>query len=436
MKKTRQMKNLTFFVLALVAVIGSAISVSAVEFNVINVKIDGQDMAGISSYDVERGDRIDISVLLEALNDTDDVIITARIMGYEYGSVMDSTSQFSVEAGNTYRKTLSLIIPDDIDSSEEYTLRVDVSDKKDEVTQEVTLHIDEQRHGLQIYDVLVNPSSTIAAGNPLFATVRLINYGEKEENDIKVTVSIPALGVSTVNFMDELNTEIQERDEDHLRNDNSDQLDFLLRIPETAESGTYEMRVDVEYNRGFSFLSQSMNVNVIGAEKESGVQTVLNSDSNSKVTNAGETVNYKIMLANLGNEPGVYTVQVDGVSTWGEAGVQPSFLTIMPDSTGEVTISITPFASEEDASHTWVARIMVGTSPLSEMVFTTKVEGAEVITVDEKDTLKSVLAVIFGLLVVVLIVLALLIAFRKIKGDEEENSSVEGQTYYQYYPKN
>ncbi len=449
MKTKRHMKNFLLFLAALVAIIGAAVSVNAAsgDYTIDHIEVNDLEMDVATVLDVERGEKLDIEVyingLLNSTDSVDDVVVTARIMGYEFGSVSDSVGPFSIDGSNTYKKTLTLVVPYDIDASEEYTLRIDVSDKKSETTQEISLHIDEARHDLSVFDVLLNPSSTIAAGNPLFVTVRLENLGEKEEDDIKIKVSIPDLGVSTVAYLNELNNEGQEEDTDnHFDEENSAQLDMLLKIPSDASSGTYELRVDVEYNRGHSFLTQTMNLNVVGVEEDTGVQTVLNSDSNSKAINAGETVQYKVMLANIGTAPGVYSIQVDGVSTWGEASVQPSFLTVMPDSTGEVTISVTPYDTEASGSHTWVARVSLGSDILSEMVFTTKINGAEPVAVDAaetggKDTLKSVLAVIFGVLLVVLVVLALIIAFRKANegGDEEETPSVEGQTYYQYYPK-
>ncbi len=434
MKITRHVKNFAFFLLALVAIIGTAVSVSADsnDYSVNYVKVNGLTMDASTTLDVERGERLDIEVYLDANNSADDVTVTARIMGYEFGSISDSTSQFNLDAGKTYKKTLTLYVPEDIDASEDYTLKIEVSDQLDEVEVEYTLHIDEARHGLKIYDVLLNPGSTVASGNPLFVTVRLENLGELEENDIKVTVAIPDLGVSTINYFDELNTEAQESDTgNNYDQDNSDQMDLLIRIPEGAETGTYELKVDVEYNRGHNFLSQSLDVNVQGNDADAGVQTVVNSDSSSKAT-SGEAVEYKVMIANLGEEPGVYSVQLDGISSWGEATVQPSFLTVLPDSTGEVVVTVTPFDSTEDSTYTWVSKIMLGTDTLSEVVFTTKVEGAEN---SESDSTKTVLTVIFAVLVVVLIVLALIIAFRRVRDDDEEESSLEGQTYYQYYPK-
>jgi hypothetical protein len=415
------------------------VNAQATDFEITRVEVNDLVLDSDTILDLERGERIDVEVFLLGLADTDDVSISAKIMGYEYGSVTDETALFSIETNHTFKKKLTLYVPDDIDASEKYTLRIEASDKTAETTREFTIHIDESRHDLKIFDVLLNPSSTITAGHPVYVTVRLENLGEKEQNDIRVKASIPSLGISTVNYLDELNTEEQEDDDDNqFRQDNSKQIDLLLRIPTDAATGVYDLVVDVEYNRGHNFLTQTLNLNVEGGVEETGVQTVLNSDSNSKATDVGETVEYRVMIANLGDEPGIYTVQVDGISTWGEASVQPSFLTVLPDSTGELVISVTPFDTDESATHTWVARISLGTEVLNEMLFTTKVDAPEVeqVVAQSNDALKSVLAVIFGVLVVVLVILALIIAFKKVREDEEEDTtSLENQTYYQYYPR-
>ena len=445
-KMKRLFKQLSIFLLVVLTVLsfGSAVQ-AADDFQVDFIKVNGmtQDLNAVSVLPiyVERDSYITVEVFLHGLDGSDvayDTKVSAWIGGYEYGDIDDVTPIFQTLPGVQDRKVLTLEIPNDLESSKTYTLNVDIYDDEQREYNEFPLVIEETRHELNIYDATFNPGKVVKAGTPLFVSIRLENLGETEENDVKVTVSIPALGISTVNYLDELNTEFDEENEDHLRNDNSKQMDLLLRIPSDAATGTYDVQVDIEYNRGHSFLTKTLSLNVEGTAQAAGAQTVINSDSSSKVVNAGESVEYKVMMANLGLEPGVYSVTVDGVSAWGEAVVQPSFLTIMPDSTGEVTITVTPYDSVDAASHTWVAKVMLGTDVLSELVFTTKVEVENTVE-QSNDTVKSVLTAIFFILLIVLVVLAIVIAFRKVRSDDdedEETSALEGQTYYQYYPRN
>ena len=110
MRKLRHAKNLTFFVLALVAMMWTAAAVSAApDYMIDNIRVNELSMMGSGiTLDVERGERLDIEVYITGdINgsETDDVFVTGKIMGYEFGSVSESEGPFSIEPGKTYKKT-------------------------------------------------------------------------------------------------------------------------------------------------------------------------------------------------------------------------------------------------------------------------------------------------------------------------------------------
>src|SRR3989344_5415086 len=230
------------------------VSAAAPDYTIIGVEVNDLQAFGgsttIPNLDVERGETIEIEVTLQGNatipgGQVPDVRVEARIVGYEFGTVSDISDIFSVDEGLVYKKRLTLVIPEDIDASELYTLRVEASDSRNEDQIEFTLNIDEQRHSLNIFDILVNPSSNVVAGQPIFVISRIENLGELKEDDVRVTASIPELGVSTSNFIDELITELQEEEEEfRLDEQSSRQLEFLLRIPEDAQTGEYTVKVD------------------------------------------------------------------------------------------------------------------------------------------------------------------------------------------------
>ncbi len=406
-------------------------------YQIKQVEVNDLDITAITNLDVERDEDLEIEVTLFGESTangtvTDDVRIEAEIIGYEFGPISDITPVFSVDAGNTYKKTLHLHIPDDIDASQHYTLRIRVSDPLDEEEQSFTLNIDEQRHALNIFDVILSPT-TVQAGKPFFGKVRVENLGEKEENDVKVVMSIPQLGISESGFIPELVSQQQELSEDFFQEQSSDQIEFILRIPEDAPSGEYTVQVDVIYNRGNSKVSQTRKILVQALPQAAAVETVINPESTSKTTKSGVEVMYRIMIANLGTEKGVYSIQLDGVQ-WADARVEPGFLTVLPDSTGEFAVFVTPMDSAEARTYTFNARVMLGTEVVSDVILQTKVEKAEEASA-APTTFKMVLAIIFAILVLVLIVLGVIIAIRKTQeADEETPTAAEGQTYY-YSPK-
>ena len=437
---------LVLFFVAIVALTSTA-QADAEHYFIKKVLVDNIDITG-SSLDVKRGDMINIEIWVQGKlgNNTNstsnlvpDVRAEARIIGYEFGEIAARSGLFSIEGDNLYKKTLSLSIPKDIDASEKYTLRVEVADSRDEDRREFDVHLDEQRHSLNIFDIALNPSSRIQAGQPLFPSVVVENLGAMKEENIKVTVSVPKLGISAVNFIDELVPELVEERQRFDRNEESSQrVDFLLRMPEDAKSGEYDLQVEVLYNRGHSVLSATRKFSVQGVEAKKEVDTVINIDSTSKSVKQGEEAVYKVMFANLGNERGIYSVQVDGVS-WAQSRTEPGFVTVGPDSTAEAMIYMKPNDNTEPRNYVSVVRVLLGREIINEFTLNTNVlEGEEAEEESATSALKVVLAVIFSVLVIALIVLGLIIAFRKIKSNEEEeqvsNVPAEGQTYY-YHPR-
>ena len=410
---------------------------ASLNYEITSVEVNDLDLSSISSFDVERDEDLEIEVTIFGESNTtsqvtDDVRIEAEIIGYEFGPISDITQVFSVDAGKTYKKVLHLHIPDDIDASQEYTLRIRASDPLDEEEMNFKLHIDEQRHSLNIFDVILSPT-TIQAGKPFFGKVRIENLGEKEENDVKVVMSIPQLGISESGFIPELVSQKQEESEDFFQEQSSDQIEFILRVPEDAATGEYTVQVDVIYNRGNSKISQTRKIMVQALPQPAAVETVINPESTLKTTTVGQEVMYRIMIANLGTDKGVYSIQLDGAQ-WADARVEPGFLTVLPDSTGEFTVFVTPLDGADARTYSFNARVMLGTEVVSDVILQTKVESA-VEPSAAPATFKTILAVIFAILVIVLIVLGITIAVRKTQEAEQDTpNAAEGQTYY-YSPK-
>src|SRR3989338_1557523 len=60
-----------------------------------------------------------------------DTKVNAEISGYEYGDVRDVTPAFEVEPGVQYRKVLHFKIPEDMQSSDDLTLEIEIKDDDD-----------------------------------------------------------------------------------------------------------------------------------------------------------------------------------------------------------------------------------------------------------------------------------------------------------------
>src|SRR3989338_4779220 len=234
-------KLLTVFVAMLLAVVLTT-STFALDLSVDKVKVNSQELQpnAVTRLDVLRDGTVDVEVRFTPNKDMKNVELMAFISGYEYNKnsrIFDSTPLFDADAGVSYVKKLHLYLPEDVDE-DSYRLRLVVADRNDDqLVRDYQLKLDVPRHLLKIKDVLLYPGTTVKGGDVLLSSVRLENQGEKDEEDVKVTVSVPALKLSASDFVDEVENGRQEETEE-----------LFLRVPKCAEAGTYPLSVQVSYD--------------------------------------------------------------------------------------------------------------------------------------------------------------------------------------------
>src|SRR5574341_1362769 len=195
------------FALALfLTVIASA---AALPVTLDEVEVDDTILSenAVNRLSLERGQEYEVRVRFTPSSDLDNAEVRVFISGYEFSDVEDiedKTPVFDAQANVTYVKKLSITVPDDVDR-DDYKLRVVISDRfGDERVANYNLLFDVPRNALKIDDVIFNPANAVRAGSALLTTVRVENKGEKQQNDVKVTVSIPGLGVSGSSYIDEI----------------------------------------------------------------------------------------------------------------------------------------------------------------------------------------------------------------------------------------
>ncbi len=260
------------FVLGLLAVPAMADS-DNYEFDY--VYINGINLDDATVY-VERGENVEVYAYFTGYGETSDVNVKAWIGGYEYDTVQTTSEMFDVEDGVSYRQKLTLELPEDLNAEQEYTLYVEIYDDVDSETYTASLLVSKDRHLLSIIDVL---TEDVEAGDYTTVTVRLEDMGDKKEEDIKVTVSVPELDIEKSTFLDELTSdEIDNEDEE-----SSEDVSLTFQVPECTEAGDYEMTVSVLYNSGYDTLEESKTLTVEGdaCEEEEPVTVVVDTEEES-----------------------------------------------------------------------------------------------------------------------------------------------------------
>ena len=147
----------------------------------------------------------------------------------------------------------------------------------------------------------------------------------------------------------------------------------------------------------------------------------------SKEAEVGESVAYKVMIANFGAEKVTYSAEVLGVGTWGSVSVDPAFTAISAGETGELVIKVNPSVAGDNS---FTVKVKADGEVVKELNLRANVEGGF-------GDVRRGLEIGFAVLAILLVVLGLIIAFTKLRGgddDNEEPMSEEetgaGQTYY------
>ena len=413
---------LTIFLVSVLAV-GMVSALPDVEY----IKINGDEFIDGDQLEVERGEELDIRVRLTAGNvSEDDIEIRAEVLGYEYSDhepIFARAHTFDLDAGDTTYKDLTINLPYKMDR-DYYDLRVTVGTRtgaSDENT--FRLHLKGIKHSLIIRDVIFNPEPSVESGRALLTTVRVKNIGEKDEESIKVKVTIPELGLSASDYFDEIEDGESETSEE-----------LYMRIPECVKAKDYTVKITVEYDEGYETISTEKMITVTGdvcaAEEPVEKKTVITVGPETQKVAQGASVIYPLTISNAGNTARTYVVSIDGAESWSTVEVTPSNLVVL--NAGEskaVYVSITPDDDATAGEHMFVLSVKSGDTILKQVTLKADVTA-------EKSSgalsIKRGLEIGVIILVVLLVILGLIIGFNKLRetGDEESEEPDKGETYY------
>jgi len=412
---------LTIFLVSVLAV-GMVSALPDVEY----IKINGDEFISGDQLEVERGDELDIRVKLNASDNETDIEIRAEVLGYEYSDhepIFARVHTFDLDYGDTTYKDLTISLPDKMDK-DYYDLRVTVGTRTGE-SDEYTfrLHLKGIKHSLTIKDVIFNPEPSVESGRALLTTVRVKNIGEKDEESIKVKVTIPELGLSASDYFDEIE-----------EGESETSVELYMRIPECVKAKDYTVKITVEYDEGYETISTEKMITVTGdvcaAEEPVEKKTVITVGPETQKVAQGASVIYPLTISNAGNTARTYVVSIDGAESWSTVEVTPSNLVVL--NAGEskaVYVSITPDDDAAAGEHMFVLSVKSGDTILKQVTLKADVTA-------EKSSgalsIKRGLEIGVIILVVLLVILGLIIGFNKLRetGDEESEEPDKGETYY------
>ncbi|PIN69899.1 hypothetical protein COV93_03620 [Candidatus Woesearchaeota archaeon CG11_big_fil_rev_8_21_14_0_20_43_8] len=443
-------KKVSALVVLLVSMLLASVFVSAASLNLQSVmdlesvKVDGTTLSStmLTKVDLERGNTFDVRIQMNSGDyDLKDVELSVFISGYEYNdvkSISDSTSTFDMDMNTTYVKRLSLTLPDNVEE-DEYKLRLMVTDRDSGYfMQDFLLKIDVPRKDMKINDVVFNPEYDIKAGRSLLTLVRVENTGQKDQEGVKVSVSIPELKVSASDYIDEVESDEEVTSEA-----------LYMKLPTCAKAGTYNVDVVVTYDSSYRTVKKTVPLTVVaddacdltsgsntGSNTAAPEKTIITVGPTSQKVAAGNGAVFPVTLTNAGKTAKTYTLSVEGVSSWANLKVTPSNVVLVNGGESKTAyVTVTPDATTSAGDMAFVITVKSGEDVLQQIAASVSVSGAAAPAKAAEsqgwDKVKKGLEIGLVVLVVLLVILGLIIAFNKMKNDEDEEESGDaGQTYY------
>ena len=412
---------MALFVISLLAV--SMVSASTPStlggVTVSKIEVNGEEVDPNALLTVEEGEQLDIDVTLSVKDDNNvdasakGIEVVARLSGYEYSdyeNLEDSTALFDVKEGTKKTVHLQLTVPNKLENGKN-TLRVFVMDRNSkEISKTFELNVESARHSVKIADVSFSPSLTVKAGRSLLATVLVENVGENKEEDVKVTVAVPELGLTASEYVDEVEAD------DHEAVD-----EMFLQVPSDAKPGEYTVKVTAQYDDLRETVSETYTLKVVESEYvkpqvKSG-KTVLAAGPEMQSVAAGKTATYAVALTNDGNAAKAYAVEV-ATGDWATASVSEKLVVLEP---GQSKVVYADLAVAKDATageHLASLTVKSGSDVLETVVLKANV-AAPAANADSDSSLRNGLEIALVVLVVLLVLLGLVIGFSRLRKDDE-----------------
>ncbi len=416
-------KNILVSFLTIVSVLCLAVVVSAQDYSIDAVRIDGVDITA-SKASMVAGESATVKVYFTSSVTDSDVKVKVSIEGEKADS--DSRSEtFNVESGQSYRKALSIKAPNDLkdDLSDDITLTVEIDGKNSKVEKEYTLRVQRPTYNAAVKSVSI--SESVESGETFPVDFVLKNMGYNDLEDLYITASIPALGVEKTSYFGDIVALECDEDDSTLENygvnitrkcneDDTDSVSgrLLLKVPYDAKAGIYTLEVKVTNDDTTNSVVKQIVIN-------NDLANSVISTSSSKTVATGEDAVYNLLIVNPTSKLKVYRV-ITGSSDGISSNVDEAVVAIPAGSSK--TVKVTANADTE-GEYTFDVSVLSGEELVSTTALNLKVEGSSTSlkTTSPVAVLTVILAIVFLVLLIVLIVLI---------GKKPTKSEEFGESYY------
>lgn len=405
--------------------------------DIVEVRLDGKTLSenGNERLVVSRGETLELEFKIELganSSSVEDLQVIAFITGYkhsEYNPLIQASDVFHIEKnkgdeGQKYSRweSLELELPEDMESGS-YKLRIVLSNKDGDTTvNEYNLDIECIDEKVSIADIMLSPNNYVQAGSYLIGQVRLRNEGNNDEDNVKVILEIPELSLQAISYIDEIE-----------EGESVSSEEVALKIPICTEEGEYEVKATVYFDDLYKSVSSQRTIHIVESDAceltkepyKTPEKTIVSIAIQQADVMPNEAALFPITIVNTGTKATTVSFEVQGAD-WANVEFKPSNILIVKGEESEViSLYVTP-KEDVEGSKVLTLNIIKEGKVAQQVPFTVNVEKGEEEKAFASANLRLVLEVAIVILVIVLVIIGLVLAFRKMKGNEEEDT----QTYY------
>lgn len=299
---------------------GNGISADNLGISVDGVEIESKNIAEDESNFIVISKNIKhafMNVRLTALENIKGVHVDAILTFGNGDSTVASTPTFDMSKDQNVVKSLDLPLITGFDQGS-FNLKLKVTDTEgDSIEKSYGLKLSEQKFPFSISSISLSPDGNVEAGKLLVVSLRLANSGVVPLDGMAVKLSIPEIGVLATKFID---VNGNNKDKSEIKQD------FVLKIPDTAEAGTYTLKAEITSKFNDNVDVKALPVDVIAGKSQSAAtdSLIINVPiTRQDIKNNGAQAIYPIALMNDGTSENTYTLLLDG-SGWADLKLSDS----------------------------------------------------------------------------------------------------------------
>ena len=281
--------------LSIVSAATGNLGVDITSLTIRGVELTSGSTANVAGFS---GEIVPLKVIFNSNVDVSDAKVKVWIGGYR-DEIASSTRRIHLLNNSVYSELLSLKLPSDINPAESYTIYVRVETKTSYKEEQFNIKLQRESYTADILDI--DSENTIKAGEKLAIDVVLKNIGYEQLDDLFVIASIVELGTSKKAYFEDLMPEDDPRYVTRDRRDSAERT-IYLSIPENAEAGVYDLRVEV-YN---SDVKDVVTRKIAVLSNEQSARVIVPVTSKSIAVDSTES--FDLIIVNSGNNIGVYEI--------------------------------------------------------------------------------------------------------------------------------